>query len=386
LESRIFKLTELIVASCFLVLTAVGQQVLDPSLSVPKIPSDFTVDIQTAARLRPQFMEQSVPATGRYAEGRLVLDRLIANASAPAGIRLEWELRIVEDGQLNAYSSPDGTIFVESGLAQLAGTSAGLWAAILSHEIAHVIRRDWARRYLYQKSLESSSSAAIVLGDPGMPFSSWADSGKASEQMGEFCRRMEVEADREGLMLMARAGYHPDFVPALHHLLRAQDADAKAAEHAMHPCWEERDQELMSAYVAASIEFEHRWLEWYASPGGNPPIVVFTESPTVRKTGSKEWQIQIPIRCENLAGAVEVVLRAGYAPGKAADSEHLDDQSDSGYEVRQLTGCTSPRATVTLTLTDRSTRSKPGRPWANIYVLDAWGAVLGRAEVPKLPH
>jgi len=364
-------------------LSAFGQQILDG----PQVPPHFNLDLETAARLRPQLMAQSMPATGHYATGRLVFDRLLEQVPRPSVTKFAWELRIVDDDQLNAYSSPEGAIYVETGLAQLAGRSAGLWAAILSHEIAHVVRRDWARRYLYQKSLESGSAATIVLGDPGQPSASWTDSQKASEHLGRFCRQMEVEADREGLMLMARAGYHPDFVPALHHLLHAQGSGATTASlYAMHPCWEERDRELSRAYIAASIEFEHRWPEPYASPGGNPPVVVFAEAPTVRKTGSKEWEIQIPMRCENLAGAVEVVLRADSASWNVAHPEPFPDQPDSDFELRQVTGCTSPRTTITFTLADSFDQGKPGAHWTDVYVLDAWGAVLARANVPKLPH
>ena len=364
-------------------IAAFGQQVLDG----PQIPSDFNLDLETGAGLRSQFMAQSVAATGRYATGRLVFERLIEQVPKPSAAKFAWDLRIIEDDQLNAYSSPDGAIYVQSGLAHLADQSTGLWAALLSHEIAHIVRRDWARRYLYRKSLESDSAISIVLGDPGLPSASWTSSEKASEDLGSFCRQLEIAADRESLMLMARAGYHPDFVPALHHLLHAQSfSTGSRSPYAMHPCWEERDRELMSAYVAASIEFEHRWPEWYASPGGNPPIVVFAEAPAVRKTAPKQWEIQIPIRCENLAGAVEVVLRAGSAPENVEHPRRFYDQPESGFEVRQLTGCTSPRTTVTLTLVDPPNRSKAGRLWANVYVLDAWGAVLGRAEVPKLPR
>jgi hypothetical protein len=367
----------------FWTLSAFAQQTLDG----PQIPPNFNLDLETAARLRPQLVAQSMPATGRYATGRLVFDRLREQVPKPSVPKFAWELRIVDDDQLNAYSSPDGTIYVETGLARLAGPSAGLWAAILSHEIAHVVRRDWARRYLYQKSLESGGAATIVLGDPGLPSVSWTDSEKASENLGRFCRQMEIEADREGLMLMARAGYHPDFIPALHHLLHAQNSGASAASlYAMHPCWEERDRELSRAYIAASIEFEHRWPEWYASPGGNPPVVVFAEAPTVRKTGSKEWEIQISMRCENLAGAVEVVLRADSASSNVARPERFPDQPDSDSEVRQLTGCTSPRTTIAFTLVASSDRSKPGAHWTDVYVLDAWGAVLARADVPKPLH
>lgn len=366
----------------FWALSAFGQQIPDE----PQVPPNFNLDLEAGARLRSQLMAQSMAPTGRYAIGRLVFERLIEQVPKPA-TKFAWELRIVDDNQLNAYSSPDGAIYVETGLAQLADQSTGLWAAILSHEIAHVVRRDWARRYLYRKSLESDSATAIVLGDPGLPSASWINSQQASGNLGSFCRRLEIGADRDSLMLMARAGYHPDFVPALHHLLHAQGSgEAPTSVNAMHPCWEERDRELISAYIAARIEFEHCWPEWYASPGGNPPIVVFAEAPTVRKNGSKEWEIQIPMHCENLAGAVEVVLHVGSASGKGTRPERFPDQPRSDLELRQLTGCTSPQTTITFTLAGSSNRSKSGPHWADVYVLDAWGAVLARAEVPKLLH
>jgi len=364
-----------------------GQQPLD----VPEVPSQFKLDMETAARLRPQLMAQSVAASARYATGDLVFDRLVEQVAAPSRGKIAWQLRIVVNDQLNAYSSPDGTVYVESGLARLAGPSAGLWAAILSHEIAHVMRRDWARRYLYQKYLENGGGAAIVLGDPGLPSASWQDSEKASADMGRFGRQMEMEADREGLMMMARAGYHPDFVPALHHLLHARGLGTnRASLYAMHPCWEERDHELNHSYVAASIEFARRWPEWYASPGGNPPVVVFAEEPTIKKTGAKEWQIQIPMRCQNLAGAVEVVLGTGSAHGSAGRQEHIPERleadTDAREDTRQLTGCTSPKTTITFTFADTSIRPKPDAQWTDVYVLDAWGSVLARADLPKLPR
>ncbi len=385
-------------ALCLLcVLSAFGQQIPD----VP-IPRNFTLDLETAARLRPQLVEESMPATGDYAPGRLVFDRLVEQVPASSATNFKWELRLVDDNQFNAYSSPEGTVYVETGLAKLAGPSTGLWAAMLSHEIAHVVHRDWARRYLYRKTL--ASGATIVLGDPGLPSASgpeahWSDGQSASENFARFCRRLEIEADREGLTLMAHAGYHPDFVPALHHLLHAQGSDAASVSiSAMHPRWEERDRELYHAYVDASIEFEHRWREWYASPGGNPPTLVFAEAPTVRKTsgnkksGVKEWEIVIPMHCENLVGAVEVVLRAKSPPGSGSSSptlvppDRIDGRPDSDGNARQLTGCTSPRTTITFTLANSTDPSNPSARWTDIYVLDAWGTVLARADLPRLPR
>src|ERR1035437_8971514 len=64
---------------------------------------------------------------------------------------------------------------------------------------------------------------------------------------------------------------------------------------------------------------------------------------TVRKIGSKEWQIQIPLRCQNLAGAVEVVLRAGSGRGEIARPDRLSDPPGSDHEVRQLTAALPPK-------------------------------------------
>lgn len=370
----------LICACCLWALSAAGQVT-----AVPEVPPQFKLDLETAARLRPELMAQSVVATGAYVTGRLVFERIVQLAQTTSNLKPTWQLRIIEDDQLNAYASPDGTVYVESGLARLAGERAGLWASILSHEIAHVVRRDWARRYLFQRQLDGSG-ANIVLGDPGLFSESWSDARKASDDMGKFCRQLELDADRDGLMLMARAGYHPDFVPALHHLLHAHGSGAgHASQNAMHPCWEERDRELAHAYQQASIEFEHRWTDWHASPGGNPPVVVFADPPEIKRTRSRQWQIQVPMRCQNLVGAVEVVLRADSGRERLS-SIRMSEGSDSNDEVRQLTGCTSPRTTVVFTADDLLAKQTPATKWTDVYVIDSWGAILARSDLPKLPR
>ena len=369
------------VSLCLLVAVSICGQRLPES----EVPNKFKLDLETAARLRPQFLQQSFAPTGRYATGQRVFDGLIEQLPTPLASRFAWELRIVRNNDLNAYSSPDGAIFVETGLAQLAAQSTGLWAAIVSHEIAHVLRRDWARRYLYQESLEANS-ANIMLGDPGLPAGSWIDSRMASENLGRFCRQLEVEADRDGLMLMARAGYHPDFVPALHHLLHAQASAAPVSLYAMHPCWEERDRELVRAYVAAALDFEHRWPDWHASPGGNPPIVVFADAPIVRKTGAKEWEVEISINCKNLVGAIEVVLRGERHPGDVELQGRTPQLQRSDLELRELTGCTSLRTIITFRSGQLPERTASGTNRADIYVLDDVGSILARADVPKLPQ
>jgi len=365
----------------FLVLPLSFSSFAQQRIDASQIPPQFNLDLTTAARLRPQLISGSVPADARYKIAVDVFDKLVEQVIPDSNSRTAWQVRIVEDGQYNAYSSPDGLVYVESGLANLAGPSAGLWAALLAHEIAHILHRDWARRYLFQKNLENESGSTIILGDPGGLSATWSDSNEASGELGRFCRQMELEADRESLMLMARAGFHPDFVASLYHLLAAIGTYRDCSSvNSMHPCWIERDRDLSQAYVSASIEFEHRWPEWFSSPGGNPPTVVFADEPKIKKTAAREWQISVPLRCQNLVGAVEVVLLSG--PKGQAVPEWPPALSE-GIEARELTGCTSPRTTVILQHAAFDAVQKSQHEWTQIYVLDAGGSVLAREDIPK---
>lgn len=51
-------------------------------MQAPDIPKNFKLDTETAARLRPQLLEQSVAPTGKYETGRMVFERLIQKAES----------------------------------------------------------------------------------------------------------------------------------------------------------------------------------------------------------------------------------------------------------------------------------------------------------------
>jgi hypothetical protein len=41
---------------------------------------------------------------------------------------------------------------------------------------------------------------------------------------------------------------------------------------------------------------------------------------------------------------------------------------------------------VVFTLADLKARQQSGTQWTDVYVIDAWGSVLARADLPKLPE
>jgi hypothetical protein len=227
-----------------------------------------------------------------------------------------------------------------------------------------LVRRDWARRYLFQQSLQRSVTAQLVVGEAGITSGSWTDPRSSESLLANFSHDLEFEADAEGLMLMARAGFHRDFMPALYHKLQAQPLQLDPRLHdASHPEWDNRAEKLRAHFAAAGREFDRLWPGFADSPGGNPPVVVYASLPSAHRTSRGGIELTVPLHCENLYGSVEVVLRM---------------TGDSGFarELRQFSGCTSERTLVRFALQEPEL---PAHVQATISVLDDRGSVLTRA-------
>jgi Peptidase family M48 len=349
-------------------------------LSIPvDIPTNFQLDRQVAVKLRPTLIKESEEPQGAFTIGTEVLRKLTQKITLKASSKdqkeaFNWELRITKTpGELNAYSSPDGTIYVDRALAQLLASRSGFWAAALSHEVAHILRRDWARRYLYEKALRNDRVSVMGLGDATA--GTWSDPMNMGRLTSQLSQSMETDADAYGIMLMARAGYHPDFMFTLHQLLRARGAgEDRLAADPLHPQWAYRDEILHPAYLAAGHEFERLWPETYASPGGNPPILVATGEPSAKKRDDRGVEVRVPLHCSNLSGAVEVVLEIHSAREAARQSLS---------EWRQLTGCTSDNTLITFPFA-LDTLGGDGNVVADVYVIDDSGTLLSRSERIKL--
>ena len=67
--------------------------------------------------------------------------------------KLEWEIKLIESDQKNAFALPGGKIAIYTGILSIAKNEAGL-ATVMSHEIAHVIARHGAQRMTQQMLLQ----------------------------------------------------------------------------------------------------------------------------------------------------------------------------------------------------------------------------------------
>ena len=133
-------------------------------------------------------------------------------AAATGRTDYEWEFRVIDDDKtLNAFCLPGGKVAVYTGLLPVAQDDAGI-AAVIGHEVAHAIARHGGER-LSQEILVAGATVATVVAtrDPQKRdlYAGLLGAGAAVGFLLPYSRLHEAEADRMGLIYMAKAGYDP---------------------------------------------------------------------------------------------------------------------------------------------------------------------------------
>ena len=129
----------------------------------------------------------------------------------------EVEMFGVRDPEINAFAMPGGFIGVNTGLI-VASASESELAAVLAHEIGHVVQRHIARGMTQQNqnsmvmlaSLAGALLAALAGGggNLAMGVAAFGQAAAINRQLG-FSRDAEREADRAGFQMLTKAGYDP---------------------------------------------------------------------------------------------------------------------------------------------------------------------------------
>lgn len=129
--------------------------------------------------------------------------------------RYNWDYKVFKDDKtINAFALPGGKIGVYSGIIPVAMNDTGL-ATVLGHEVAHVAARHGAER-VSTGILAQLGAVALGVGlsnrDPIVVDAIMQAYGIGVTVGGilPFSRAQESEADRIGLIYMAKAGYDPN--------------------------------------------------------------------------------------------------------------------------------------------------------------------------------
>jgi predicted Zn-dependent protease len=184
--------------------------------------------------------------------------------------RAQWRAFLVRTSQVNANASADGTIVVYTGILPVAKSEAGL-AAILGHEVAHVIARHSAERLSQNLLAQGVTSVAVAASDPKYQALVGGALGLGAQYgvLLPFSREHESEADHLGLYYMAKAGYDPAEAPALWQRMAALGGKGTPEFMSTHPSHDTRIAQLNQWLPDARRYYQDRSLPLPARLGGS---------------------------------------------------------------------------------------------------------------------
>lgn len=198
--------------------------------------------VEAAAR---GALDTDPAATGRV---RAIVKRLAAAARVFRGEASgwDWQVHVVRSDDLDAWALPGGKVAVGERLVSTADLSDDELAALLAHALAHALRGHAAERATEQldrgvRAIAGAQAFGIaVTGDD-------AQRALRAAAMLPGTRAQEIEADRIGVELAARAGFDPRAALSMRRKLAALGSGAaQPAWLARHPFSSDRIEELQT--------------------------------------------------------------------------------------------------------------------------------------------
>lgn len=167
----------------------------------------------------------------------------------------------VESTEINAFSAPGGFVYVSSGfLKELPDEDAV--AAVLAHEIAHIVKRHGVNAISNAKLFSAlteftQAGASIAASQVSSPIDLGEITGIFAESVSGvvdtlltkgFDRSQEYEADLYAAELLGRAGYDPNALVRVLGVLESHAKGEQGGWYATHPAPADRISELSSDF------------------------------------------------------------------------------------------------------------------------------------------
>ena len=174
------------------------------SVVPPQAPRTTGIETKAAAD-RDKLVEQfggayDAPKAERY------INQILARLAAASDKRSQtYRVTVLDTPMVNAFAMPSGDLYVTRGLLALANDASEL-AAVMAHEIGHVLAHHAAKREEFQKNGDLFRRVASRFEGPEKAAEVQAHSRLS---LAGFSREQEFEADQIGVRTIGRAGYDP---------------------------------------------------------------------------------------------------------------------------------------------------------------------------------
>ncbi|MDH3622644.1 MAG: M48 family metallopeptidase [Myxococcales bacterium] len=184
----------------------------------------------------------------------------------------KWEALVFDDPTPNAFALPGGKIGVHTGMLDVA-TTPGQLAAVLGHEVGHVLLRHGNERMSQSILADSAVQAGSIAAGAAVPeYQDLIVGGLGvGAQYGvllPFSRKHEVEADQVGQIFMAEAGFYPVEAITLWQKMAELGNEAPEQWQSTHPSDQTRIARLQRNLPRAMRDYET------ARAAGKDPVCV----------------------------------------------------------------------------------------------------------------
>jgi predicted Zn-dependent protease len=195
------------------------------SIELPSIGDISVTTISEEQRIGSAWLKQYRRQVPTSADLIIIdyLEKLLESLASHSDVDYpSLSLVVAKNPSLNAFAVPGGVIGIHTGLFNYAKTEQQL-ASVLSHELAHLSQRHYARGVDKQKSQSLTTMATLLAslilvattdGDAGIAALS-ASQAYAIDQQLRFSRSFEREADRIGMDILVKAGMDPHATEAM---------------------------------------------------------------------------------------------------------------------------------------------------------------------------
>lgn len=173
----------------------------------------------------------------------------------------QWEFNLIEDKNVNAFCMPGGKVAVFTGLLSVTKNEAGL-AAVLGHEISHAIAEHGNERmtqaYIAQFGAVVGQVALSINNPQHINLFNQVYGLSAQGGLLAYSRKHELEADRMGMIFMAKAGFNPEEAVALWKRMSQTGGAKPPAIMSTHPSDATRIENLNKYLKEAKVYYRPR--------------------------------------------------------------------------------------------------------------------------------
>ena len=267
---------------------------------------------------------------------------------------IKYQVKIVEGDDLNAFTLPNGKIFLFRGLIDFAGSDDEI-AAVLSHEIGHNARMHALRGQAKASKLSWVGLAAMAAMLTGSK--SGADVGQFSQYllmgiMNGYTEEYEKEADEQAILQMEKTQWNPSALVTFMNRLNQEEKRRPEWEPGIfrtHPPTAERAEAAIEELKREKIPYTPRDVQGAKEAHTNVPdekdrVQLLFGKTVLLELGANEKTLpQVLARADGVAAQINTLMKANLLMHEitVAGDEQRAQINARGLTIIELTAADS---------------------------------------------